>query len=163
MEPDLKNAIEMAQFNKDYRSRKLILLMDSRPSEELLRLIPSGGEGIDVILVVFGEHVISSYEITELEKKFKVLVVKDDDLVSTDKGSVNPDGIVGGDQVPLDVVDAVKSMHLNLFFRCCCFFFVFQQWFFLLFIWNMSMKSFLSFCHYNILLQIYNSILFFQN
>ena len=117
MEPDLKKAIRVAQFNWDYRSRKLVLLMDSRPSEELLRSIPSGGEGADVILVVFGEDVISSYEMKELEKKFKVLVVKDDDLVSTDKDGDSGRGIGGGDQVPLDVVDTVKSMHLNLFFR----------------------------------------------
>ena len=106
MQPDLEKANDVAQFSLDHPLRKLVILMDSRPSEKLLRLLPSGGL-TDVFLVLFGDDVLSSYEIKELEKKFKVVVVKDDDLVTRDP---DDDGVVDRfNQVPLEVVDAVKS------------------------------------------------------
>ena len=119
-ESGLEKAVEVAlNVNWDRGlKRELVVLMDSRPSPkalELLRNFSSTKVG-DVLLVLFGDDVISSYEVNELKKTFKILLVKNTDsdllLKNLDDGV---DGEESRSQIPLRIIDIVKSTYTKCF------------------------------------------------
>ena len=121
-ESDLLKSLAKVDYNSAKgldlpTSRKLVVLIDSQlpaDAKESLETI-SKETSADILLVVFGDDVMSSYEMKELKESFNVMEVSDRDIADSLNNN-NNNGDVDGDgdssEIPLRIVDRLKSMYL---------------------------------------------------